>query len=215
MDLNFTPEEEAFREDVRSLSEREASRARARRQGADRQAAQQGRTWRGWHATLNERGWFANHWPVDYGGPGWSVAHRFIFDVETALAARAADHPVRRLDARPGVDPKYGSEAQKSLLAAAHPRRHRLVVPGLFRARRRLGSRQPSNAPRCATATSMSSTARRPGRRSASIADMIFCLVRTSTEGKKQEGISFLLIDMKSRPASRSVRSCCSTASAR
>jgi hypothetical protein len=33
-----------------------------------------------WHATLNERGWLANHWPEQYGGPGWTAVEKFIFE---------------------------------------------------------------------------------------------------------------------------------------
>lgn len=111
MDLNFTPEEEAFRKEVRGflkekLSPRLADKVRTgkRLSKADME---------GWHATLNARGWFANHWPVEYGGPGWSVTQRFIFDVETALADAPRIVPFGVSMLGP-VLMKYGSEEQKS-----------------------------------------------------------------------------------------------------
>ena len=77
MDLNFTPEEEAFRAEVRAfLADKLPARLSAKVSGgkilakADMEA---------WHAILNERGWLANHWPEQYGGPGWTAVEKFIF----------------------------------------------------------------------------------------------------------------------------------------
>ena len=123
-----------------------------------------------WHAILNERGWLANHWPEQYGGPGWSAVQKFIFENECALAGapRIVPFGVNMLGP---VLIKYGSEAQKQLLAAAHPRWLRLVVPGLFRAGLGFGPgvRQDDGGARSMRkATTTSSTARRPGPRWAS-----------------------------------------------
>eukprot|EP01030_Chromulinospumella_sphaerica_P005727 gene5727-5603_t len=84
MDLNFTPEEEAFRTEVQAflkakLPERIATKVKA---GQRLTKADQDE----WHAILNERGWLANHWPQEYGGPGWGAVEKFIFDTECALA---------------------------------------------------------------------------------------------------------------------------------
>ena len=43
-----------------------------------------------WHAILNGRGWLANHWPAEYGGTGWSVTQKYIFEVEVALGSHEA-----------------------------------------------------------------------------------------------------------------------------
>jgi alkylation response protein AidB-like acyl-CoA dehydrogenase len=135
MDLNFTPEEEAFRSEVRAfLADKLPARLSAKVRGgkilekADMQE---------WHAILNARGWLANHWPEQYGGPGWTAVEKFIFEHECALAfaPRIVPFGVNMLGP---VLIKYGNEAQKQLLAAAHPRRRRLVVPGLFGTRRGL-----------------------------------------------------------------------------
>src|SRR4051812_9986106 len=82
MDLNFTPEEEAFRGEVRAfLADKLPVRLSEKVRGgkilekADMQE---------WHATLNARGWLANHWPEQYGGPGWTAVEKFIFEHECA-----------------------------------------------------------------------------------------------------------------------------------
>jgi alkylation response protein AidB-like acyl-CoA dehydrogenase len=110
MDLNFTPEEEAFRAEVQAflkdkLPARIANKVKAgkRLTKADQEE---------WHAILNERGWLANHWPEQYGGPGWGAVEKFIFDNECALAGgpRIVPFGVNMLGP---VLIKYGNEAQK------------------------------------------------------------------------------------------------------
>ena len=110
MDLNFTPEEDAFRAEVRAfladkLPARLAEKVRTGRHlsKADMEA---------WHAILNERGWLANHWPKQYGGPGWNAVQKFIFENECALAhaPRIVPFGVNMLGP---VLIKYGNEAQK------------------------------------------------------------------------------------------------------
>ena len=69
MNLNFTPEEEAFRTEVLAflrdkLPQRLADKVQGGRRLTREDMAE-------WHAILNERGWLANHWPREYGGPGW------------------------------------------------------------------------------------------------------------------------------------------------
>ena len=85
MDLNFTTGEESFRSEVRTflanklptrLSDKVASGKHLSK--ADMQE---------WHAILNTRGWLANHWPEQYGGPGWSAVEKFIFEHECCLAS--------------------------------------------------------------------------------------------------------------------------------
>ena len=110
MDLQFTPEEEAFRGEVLQflkdklpahLSNKVKSGLRLTREDMAQ-----------WHAILNERGWLANHWPRQYGGPGWGAVQKFIFENECALAGapRIVPFGVNMLGP---VLIKYGSEAQK------------------------------------------------------------------------------------------------------
>ena len=110
MDLNFTPEEEIFRSAVRQfladkLSPQLASTVAQGRHLGKAEMEQ-------WHAVLNERGWLANHWPREFGGPGWSVIEKYIFETECALAhaPRVLPFGVNMLGP---VLIKYGTTAQK------------------------------------------------------------------------------------------------------
>jgi alkylation response protein AidB-like acyl-CoA dehydrogenase len=161
MDLTFTPEEEAFRDEVRAflaanLPQRLSDKTR-RGQHLTKAEHEE------WHAILNSRGWFANHWPVDWGGPGWSVMQRFIFETETALAHAPRILPFGVSMIGP-VLLKYGSEEQKrngcrafSTGATGGVR----AIPSRARGRTLPGSRPA----RCAMAIIMSSTGRRRGPR--------------------------------------------------
>jgi alkylation response protein AidB-like acyl-CoA dehydrogenase len=194
MDLRFTPEEEAFRGEVRAFLRDHLPRRIADKVRTGQRLTKQDHEQ--WHAALNARGWLASHWPVAYGGPGWSVAQSYIFEIESALANAPRTIPFAVAMLGP-VLIKYGSEAQK-----AHwlPR----ILDGSDWWCQ--GYSEPGAGSDLA---SLKTSAVRDGEdyivngqktwtTLGQHADMIFCLVRTSTEGKKQEGISFLLIDMNS-----------------
>ena len=110
MDLNFTTEEENFRTEVRAfladklparLSDQVASGMHLSKADLEQ-----------WHAILNARGWLANHWPEQYGGPGWSAVEKFIFEHECCLAhaPRIVPFGVNMLGP---VLIKFGNETQK------------------------------------------------------------------------------------------------------
>jgi alkylation response protein AidB-like acyl-CoA dehydrogenase len=196
MDLNFTPREEAFRAEVRAflleklparLSDKVANGKHLSR--ADMQE---------WHAILNERGWLANHWPEEYGGPGWTAIEKFIFENECALAntPRIVPFGVNMLGP---VLIKYGDDAQKRywlprILDGSDWWCQGYSEPGAgsdlaavkttaVRGVDAQGEHYIVNGQKTWTTLGQH-------------ANMIFCLVRTDREAKKQEGISFLLIDM-------------------
>ena len=194
MDLNFTPEEEAFRAEVQAflkakLPERIATKVKA---GQRLTKADQDE----WHAILNERGWLANHWPEAYGGPGWGAVEKFIFDTECALAGgpRIVPFGVNMLGP---VLIKFGNEAQKKYWLP------RILSGEDWWCQ---GYSEPGAGSDLA---SVKTTAVRQGDHyivngqktwttQGQHANMIFCLVRTDREAKAQSGISFLLVDMKS-----------------
>jgi len=197
MDLSFTPDEEAFREEVRDFFHEKlpARLSTLVREGRRLRKADMEE----WHAILNDRGWLANHWPREWGGPGWSVIQRFIFDNESALAhaPRVVPFGVNMLGP---VLIKYGSEEQK---------RHWLprILDGSDWWCQ--GYSEPGAGSDLAGLKTTAVRETRNGREVYVVngqktwttlgqhADMIFCLVRTDATAKKQEGISFLLIDMK------------------
>jgi len=192
MDLNFSPEEEAFRAEVQGfLAEKVPARLTAKvREGKHLSKADLEQ----WHALLNAQGWLANHWPEQYGGPGWSAVQKFIFEHECALAYAPRTIPFGVNMLGP-VLIKYGNEAQKRywlprILSGADWWCQGYSEPGA-------GS----------DLASVKTTAVRQGEHYlvngqkawttlGQHANMIFCLVRTNREAKQQEGISFLLIDM-------------------
>lgn len=194
MDLNFTPQEEAFRAEVQAflkakLPARIAAKVKA---GQRLTKADQDE----WHAILNERGWLANHWPEAYGGPGWGAVEKFIFDTECALAGgpRIVPFGVNMLGP---VLIKFGNEAQKKYWLP------RILSGEDWWCQ---GYSEPGAGSDLA---SVKTTAVRQGDHyivngqktwttQGQHANMIFCLVRTDREAKAQSGISFLLVDMNS-----------------
>ena len=194
MDLTFTPEEEAFRAEVRRFladkyPKRLADKVRRgmRLTKADHEE---------WHAILNARGWLANHWPKAYGGTGWTPTQAFIFDTETALAHTPRIIPFGLSMLGP-VLIKFGTEEQKGhwlprILDGSDWWAQGYSEPGagsdlagLKTTAVRDGDHYVVNGQKTWTTLGQH-------------ASMMFCLVRTDPKAKKQEGISFLLLDMKS-----------------
>ena len=194
MELNFTETEQVFRSEVQAFlaDKLPASLSDKIRRGQALTKADM----ESWHAILNERGWFANHWPVEYGGTGWSPVFRYIFEHECALADAPPIIPFGVGMLGP-VLIKYGSEAQK---------RHWLprILDGSDWWCQ--GYSEPGAGSDLA---SLKTTAVLDGDHYVvngqktwttlgQHANMMFCLVRTASDMRKQEGISFLLIDMAS-----------------
>jgi hypothetical protein len=198
MDLNSTPEEERFRDEVRAfLAEKlpqELSDKVANGKHLSKDDMQR------WHAILNERGWLANHWPEEYGGPGWTAIEKFIFENECALAnaPRIVPFGVNMLGP---VLIKYGNEAQKQYWL---PR----ILDGSdwwCQGYSEPGAGSDLAAVKCSAVKGVDADGEHyivNGQKTWTTlgqhANMIFCLVRTDRDAKKQEGISFLLVDMNS-----------------
>jgi alkylation response protein AidB-like acyl-CoA dehydrogenase len=192
MDLSYSPEEQAFEAEVRDflatrlprdISERVLARRELTRDDMMR-----------WHAILNEKGWLAGPWPRDFGGQAWGPVEAHIFEeeccragaprivpfgvrmlgpvlMEFGTAEQQAEYLPRILDGRDWWCQGYSEPGAGSDLASLKTRAERdrdaYVVNGQK------------------TWTTLGQYANR-----------IFCLVRTKAEGKPQEGISFLLIDL-------------------
>jgi alkylation response protein AidB-like acyl-CoA dehydrogenase len=194
MNLEFSQADNEFRAEVRQflrekLPERLSSKVRLGKRLTKEDMEF-------WHATLNARGWLAPNWPKEWGGAKWTAVQNHIFDEEAwdAGAPRVIPFGVNMLAP---VLLKFGSEEQK---------RHYLprILDGTDWWCQ--GYSEPGAGSDLA---SLRTRAERKGDKYivngqktwttlGHYADWIFCLVRTSSEGKPQEGISFLLIDMKS-----------------
>jgi hypothetical protein len=195
MDLDFSPEEHAFRDEVRQFLATalpEDIRDRVRR-GDDSHIKQDIQRWQ---AILHARGWGAPDWPEEFGGTGWSKARQYIFENERALA----DAPVQLAFGVKMVAPvlmRYGSPEQQQRFL---PR----ILSG-----EDWWCQGYSETGSGSDLASLKMKAERDGdeyvlnghkvwNTLGQFADWIFCLVRTDASGKPQKGISFLLIDMKS-----------------
>lgn len=193
MNLDYSEDENAFREHVRAFLRAElpaelAAKVRERKR-LDRD------DYLRWQRILHARGWGAPAWPSAFGGTGWNAVQRNIFDEECALAYA----PVQVAFGLKMVAPvimKFGSSEQQS--------RH---LPGIIGGTTWWcqGYSEPGAGSDLA---SLRTSAAREGDHYvvngqkmwttlAQHADWIFCLVRTDPQARKQEGISFLLIDMK------------------
>jgi len=193
MDLNFTPQEEQFRAEVREFlrghlpAELSSKVLNAQRLTKD--------DYVGWHKALYKKGWIAPTWPKELGGTGWNAVQQYIFEEEAAAAGAPATMPFGLRMVAP-VIMKFGSPAQKDwflprILSGEHWWCQGYSEPGsgsdlasLKTRAERKGDKYVVNGQKTWTTL-------------AQHADWIFCLVRTATDVRAQEGISFLLIDMK------------------
>ena len=193
MDLRFTPEELAFREEVRAFLQDNLPEEIRRKMVEGRKLAKEDVVL--WQRILNKRGWAVPSWPVEWGGTGWTPVQTYLFQDEMQQAP--APQPLAFNVSMVGpVIAAFGSEAQKKRFL---PRAANLddwwcqgfSEPGagsdlasLKTSAKRAGDHYVVNGQKTWTTL-------------AQYADWIFCLVRTDPAAKKQEGISFLLIDMK------------------
>ncbi|MBC7454625.1 MAG: acyl-CoA dehydrogenase family protein [Massilia sp.] len=147
-----------------------------------------------WHRILAKQGWVAPGWPVEFGGTGWSAAQRHLWEAECARAGTPPFLPFGVNMVAP-VIMAFGSAAQKAYFLP------RILSCEDWWCQ---GYSEPGAGSDLA---SLKTSARREGEHYivngqktwttlAQHANMIFCLVRTDTGVRKQEGISFLLIDM-------------------
>lgn len=198
MDLTLSREDEEFRAEVRRFVDenltqdlREAGRKTT---GVFAEYAAGMR----WHKILARRGWSAPTWPKEYGGTGWSATQRYIFSRE-CIAADAPRIFAMGLRMVGPVIMKFGTPEQK---AKYLPR----IVSGDITFCQ--GYSEPGSGSDLA---SLKTRAERDGddyvingtkiwTTGAHVADHMFCLVRTSSEGKPQDGISFVLIDSMKTP---------------
>jgi len=192
MDLEFTEEEDAFRKEVRQFLREKLPPALAAKVKLGKRLTKE--DMEGWHAALNERGWLAPNWPKKWGGAKWTAVQNHIFD-EEAWAAGAPRVIPFGLNMLAPVLIKFGSDEQKQhylprILDGTDWWCQGYSEPGagsdlasLKTRAERQGDHYIVNGQKTWTTLGH-------------YADWIFCLVRTSSEGKPQEGISFLLIDM-------------------
>ena len=193
MDLNFTAEEQAFRREIREwvaqnlpadISHKVHNALRLTRDDMQR-----------WAKILGAKGWLGWGWPKQFGGPGWNAIQKHLFEEECALAGA------------PRVVPFGPVMVAPVIMAFGTPEQHKRFLPGIASGEVwwSQGYSEPGSGSDLA---SLKTRAERKGdtyvvngqktwTTLGQYGEWIFCLVRTSNEGKPQTGISFLLIDMK------------------
>ncbi len=193
MDLNYTAEDQAFRAKVRDFLDNNlpADLQQKVRQHLRLQKDDYVR----WHRIAARQGWAAPAWPVEYGGPGWTATERHIWEEECAIAGT------------PPILPFGVNMVAPVIMAFGNAEQKAYYLPRILSCEDWWcqGYSEPGSGSDLA---SLKTTAERVGEHYivngqktwttlGQHADMIFCLVRTDGNVRKQEGISFLLIDMK------------------
>jgi len=194
MDLKFTDQELAFQQDVRQfLAEKLPAHivdATANNSSVfvEKDIALQ------WQAILVEQGWAVPQWPVEHGGTDWTPAQKYLFSKECYLAGAPMLIPLGLLMLAP-VIMAFGNEQQKrellpKILSGEHYWCQGYSEPGAGSDLASLKLKaQPDGDDYILNGSKIWTT-------HAHLADHIFCLVRTDSSGKPQQGISFLLVDM-------------------
>lgn len=193
MDLSFTPEEQSFRREVRAFFLSEVPAEIRRKVSEDRHLSKEEMVRA--QRVLNARGWATPNWPVEWGGQDWTPVQHYIWLDE--LQQCCVPTPLGFNTSMVGpVIAQFGSEEHKRRFLPATANLDIWWCQGFS---------EPGSGSDLA---SLRTSARREGDEYvvngqktwttlAQHADWIFCLVRTDPAAKKQEGISFLLMDMR------------------
>jgi alkylation response protein AidB-like acyl-CoA dehydrogenase len=195
VDLNFTAEEQDFAAEVRAFVQR-ALPAEIRDAVLAGEHTPAGYIAR-WQRILHAQGWGAPTWPREWGGPGWDPIRQHLFDEECMVAGAPRQLPFGLRMVGP-VLMKFGTPAQQHRFLPRIPSAEDwwcqgYSEPGAGSDLAGLATRAVRRGDRYVVSGQKTWTTL------AQHADWMFCLVRTDTEAKKQEGISFLLLDMKSK----------------
>ena len=194
MDLAFTPEELGFREEIRAWVHAHLPQDIAHKVHNALQLTRE--DMQRWGQILGKKGWLGHAWPKEFGGPGWNAIQKHLFEEECALAGAPRVVPFGPVMVAP-VIMAFGNAAQQQRF-----------LPGIASGEVwwSQGYSEPGSGSDLA---SLKTRAERVGDNYlvngqktwttlGQFGEWIFCLVRTAAEGKPQNGISFLLIDMKS-----------------
>ena len=194
MDLAFTAEDRAFAKEVRDWIEEAYTPELRAKQALSKNGYLDKEGMVEWQKKLHERGWIAPNWPTEYGGAGFTAGQKYIFHMEMAAAGTPQVTPMGLGMVAP-VIMAFGNEEQKKQHLPP------ILSTDIWWCQ---GYSEPGSGSDLA---SLQMSAVRDGDEyvlngskiwttHAQWADWIFCLVRTSKEGKPQEGISFIVFPM-------------------
>ena len=194
MELNYSKEELAFRDEVRQLLRDELTPEIIAGNKTTTTALGNNDAAMAWQAILNTRGWAGVAWPKEFGGTGWSSNQRYIFNSECEKAGAPKLIPLGLRMLAPVLF-KYGTKEQQDhylpkMLSAEHYWCQGYSEPGSGSDLASLKTRAERDGDfYVVNGTKIWTT-------NAHHADHIFCLVKTNPDVKPQAGISFLLIEM-------------------
>ncbi len=194
MDLAFTPAEQAFRKEIREwvsanlpqdLAHKVHNSLHLTREDMQR-----------WAKILGKKGWLGHAWPKAFGGPGWNAVERHLFEEECALAGAPRVVPFGPVMVAPVIMAFGNREQQERFLPG-------IASGDVWWSQ---GYSEPGSGSDLASVKTKAEkqgdhylvNGQKTWTTLGQYGEWIFCLVRTSNEGKPQTGISFLLIDMKS-----------------
>ena len=191
MDVDFTPEDMSFREEVRSFIEENYPKHLGSLDRGDMSKEDL----LAWHKVLHTKGWVAPSWPAEFGGTDWTVTQRYIFNEESARRGTIPPMPFGVQMLGPVIY-TFGNQEQKDW-----------VLPGILSGEDWWcqGYSEPGAGSDLAALKTKAVlegdeyvvNGHKIWTTLAQHADWMFCLVRTTSGEKRQVGISFLLIDMK------------------
>ncbi|WP_370222399.1 acyl-CoA dehydrogenase [Pararhodobacter marinus] len=195
LNLTMSADDAAFRDDVRDFLKKHLPEETKRAERLNPSFLADPRIGLPWQAMLAQKGWAAPSWPTEHGGPGWTLTQRYIFDQESERAGEPHFRGASLKMIAP-VLMRFGTEAQKAFYL---PR----ILSG-----QDLWAQGYSEPGSGSDLASLSMRAVRDGDHyvlnGSKIwstlghhATRMFALVRTDDTGRKQQGITFLLIDMK------------------
>ncbi len=196
MDISFSAEDLAFRDDVRAFIDEAYTHDLRMEMERSKNGYMSKEAHVTWQKRLYERGWIAPNWPKEYGGAGFTPTQKYIYTQEMDKAGAPHTIPFGLTMVAP-VIMKFGTEEQKQrflpdILATNVWWCQGYSEPGSGSDLASLQMRADDKGDHylCNGSKIWTSVAQH--------ADWIFCLVRTAKMDKKQDGISFLVIDMKS-----------------
>ena len=194
MNLKFSQEDIKFKEEVRDFIIQNLDKNTQKKINNGHHLSKDDLV--NWQKKLYQKGWMAPNWPEEHGGTGWSITQRYIFDEECGAAAAPSALPFGVTMVAPVII-KFGTEEQKSkylprILSSEDWWCQGYSEPGSGSDLASLSTKaQEIDGGYIINGTKTWTTL-------AQHADMMFILVRTNSDCKPQEGISFMLLDMKS-----------------
>jgi alkylation response protein AidB-like acyl-CoA dehydrogenase len=195
MNLSFSEQDRAFRDEVRQFIEANYDEDLRARNAQSKNGYLDKDSMLKWQRALYRKGWAAPHWPVEYGGAGFTATQKYLFDLEMSAAGTPTMSPMGLRMVAP-VIMAFGSDAQKTqhlppILASEIWWCQGYSEPGS-------GSDLASLQMKCEDkGDHYLLNGSKIWTTHAQWADWMFNLVRTQQSAKPQEGITFLLVEMK------------------